>query len=194
MTNIEKFLEFFSYFSFFLAGVVGGWYLGDTIFPAFSAHAQVLDSYVRTPDSFSNEINQDLDINVVITAITEGDDSAQAVLTDSDSIPYFGDCVGVLGGEVNGNVYSDFIDSEVSFTNVQMQFYSDDSCGIPGASSNINLEDDGGNTIFEFVEQPDPPASTTVQLSTDPVQNVLLACFLVLYTAGYVRRIFYSNP
>jgi len=29
-------------------------------------------------------------------------------------------------------------------------------------------------------------------LSTDPVQNALLAAFLVLYTANYVRRLFYS--
>lgn len=45
----------------------------------------------------------------------------------------------------------------------------------------------------EECDTPEPPATTTpVTLSTDPIQNVLLAIFIMLYTATYVRRAFYS--
>jgi len=68
------------------------------------------------------------------------------------------------------------------------------ACGSPGNPTTISeaVAEPGFVGIQFFTYE--SPATTTpnVQLSTDPVLCALVAAFLVIYTADYVRRLFYS--
>jgi len=146
------------------------------------AQGATIDSYTRDPSGFTVESPMSFDFT--LSSLNTSEYTEFRIFTTDGE--YFSECFDNTSTTQNFDVLDVVLDAG-EYTGVFQDQRSDSGCTVSGSGGSA-LEYDSEDPIFEVLAPPAP----TLTLSTDPVQNVLLAGFLMIYTASYVRRLFYS--